>query len=62
MPCSLLPIVPTIDVTDEYGVAHRVWQVSDADGRDSSVQSKMRDQKLVIADGHHRYETALNFP
>jgi len=25
------------------------------------VQGKMRDKKLVIADGHHRYETALNF-
>jgi uncharacterized protein (DUF1015 family) len=25
------------------------------------VQEKMRDKKLVIADGHHRYETALNF-
>ena len=51
---------PTIDVTDEYGVAHRVWQVSDA-GLIRSVQEKMRDKKLVIADGHHRYETALNF-
>ncbi len=51
---------PTIDVADEYGVAHRVWQISDA-AVISSVQSKMRDQKLVIADGHHRYETALNF-
>ncbi len=27
----------------------------------ASVQAKMRDKKLVIADGHHRYETALNF-
>ena len=51
---------PTIDVADQYGVAHRVWEVSDA-AVVSSVQSKMRDQKLVIADGHHRYETALNF-
>ena len=53
-------IRPTIDVSDEYGVAHRVWQVSDA-AIISSVQAKMHDQKLVIADGHHRYETALNF-
>ena len=51
---------PTIDVADEYGVAHRVWQISDA-GAVASVQAKMRDRKLVIADGHHRYETALNF-
>jgi len=51
---------PTIDVTDEYGVVHRVWQISDA-GVIRSVGKAMRDQKLVIADGHHRYETALNF-
>jgi uncharacterized protein (DUF1015 family) len=59
---SLLATVqpPTIDVADEYGVAHRVWQVSDP-AVIASVQTEMRDKKLVIADGHHRYETALNF-
>jgi uncharacterized protein (DUF1015 family) len=51
---------PAIDVADEYGVAHRVWQVTDARVI-ASVQDEMRDKKLVIADGHHRYETALNF-
>ena len=51
---------PTIDVADEYGVAHRVWQIADA-GLIASVRDAMRVKKLVIADGHHRYETALNF-
>jgi len=51
---------PTIDVTDEYGVIHRVWQISEPEVI-ASVQERMRDKKLVIADGHHRYETALNF-
>jgi len=51
---------PIIDVEDEYEVTHRVWQVSDP-AVIRSVQEKMRTQKLVIADGHHRYETALNF-
>ena len=51
---------PTIDVNDEYGVAHRVWQVSDP-AVVAAVRSGMSDKKLVIADGHHRYETALNF-
>ena len=51
---------PTIDVADEYGVAHRVWQISDPMVI-VSVRDKMSDKKLVIADGHHRYETALNF-
>jgi uncharacterized protein (DUF1015 family) len=51
---------PTIDVEDEYGVAHRVWQISDPSVV-AAVRDQMRDKKLVIADGHHRYETALNF-
>ncbi len=51
---------PAIDASDEYSVAHRVWQTRDARAI-ASVQEKMREQKLVIADGHHRYETALNF-
>lgn len=51
---------PTIDVVDEYGVTHRVWQISDP-AVIASVQKEMSDKKLVIADGHHRYETALNF-
>src|SRR6202023_3359206 len=55
-----LSAAPTIDVADEYSVAHRVWQIFDP-GIIASVQEKMRDKKLVIADGHHRYETALNF-
>jgi uncharacterized protein (DUF1015 family) len=54
------PQAPTIDVADEYGVAHRVWQISDPVVV-AAVQDRMRDKKLVIADGHHRYETALNF-
>jgi uncharacterized protein (DUF1015 family) len=51
---------PTIDVIDEYGVTHRVWQIADQPVI-ASVQKEMSDKKLVIADGHHRYETALNF-
>jgi uncharacterized protein (DUF1015 family) len=54
------PKEPTIDVTDEYGVAHRLWQFSDQHVVEA-VRETMRDKKLVIADGHHRYETALNF-
>jgi len=51
---------PAIDMTDEYGVVNRLWQVSDA-AVIAQVREKMRDRKLVIADGHHRYETALAF-
>jgi uncharacterized protein (DUF1015 family) len=51
---------PTIEVSDEYGVTNRVWQISEGSVI-AAVQEKMRDKKLVIADGHHRYETALNY-
>jgi uncharacterized protein (DUF1015 family) len=51
---------PTIEVIDENGVVHCVWQVSEPDVI-RSVSAAMRDKKLIIADGHHRYETALTY-
>jgi uncharacterized protein (DUF1015 family) len=51
---------PATEVHDEYGVTHRLWVVSDPQ-KVSAIQSAMADQKLVIADGHHRYETSLNY-
>ena len=48
------------EVTDEYGVLHRVWRVSDP-ATIRMLTSTMADKKLIIADGHHRYETALNY-
>lgn len=54
------PGSPTVEVRDEYEVIHRVWKVSDQEAI-AKVQTLMVDKKLIIADGHHRYETALNF-
>jgi uncharacterized protein (DUF1015 family) len=51
---------PDIEVTDEYEVVHRVWKIS-APAVVNAAQEQMRDQKLIIADGHHRYETALAY-
>ncbi len=51
---------PTMKMTDEYGVLHQVWKVSDS-GIIEGVRRKMQDKKLIIADGHHRYETALTY-
>jgi len=51
---------PDIEVRDEYGGRHQIWKVSDA-GRIELVCAKMRDKKLIIADGHHRYETAVTY-
>ena len=48
---------PLAEVADEYRAIHRLWKIRDAE----NVQQLMRDKKLLIADGHHRYETALAF-
>jgi len=48
---------PLAQVTDEYGAVHRLWKIAGTAG----VEELMRDKKLLIADGHHRYETALAF-
>ena len=47
-------------VDDEYGSRHEVWRVAAAPAIER-IRGLMRDQKLVIADGHHRYETALAY-
>jgi uncharacterized protein (DUF1015 family) len=51
---------PAIEMRDEFDVLHRLWPVSDAETI-RRIETAMAPQKLVIADGHHRYETALNF-
>ena len=51
---------PLMDVTDEYGARHRLWAVTDT-ARVARIQTLMQPMKLLIADGHHRYETALGY-
>ena len=52
--------VPEVEVTDEYGVLHRLAKVSDPHTI-RLIIGVMEDKKLIIADGHHRYETALAY-
>src|SRR5207249_1956825 len=49
-----------IQIKDEYGVEHAMWIVTDHD-KIRFIQGQMEDKKLIIADGHHRYETALAY-
>ena len=51
---------PVIDATDEHDVRHRLFVVDQTESIDTFV-TMMADKKAVIADGHHRYETALNY-
>jgi uncharacterized protein (DUF1015 family) len=47
---------PWGEVTDGDGTVHRLWRVSDA-AAIAAVKDAARDSELLIADGHHRYET-----
>jgi uncharacterized protein (DUF1015 family) len=53
-----------VDLTDDDGVRHRLWAVS-ADGADADVVAALlaaaERGPVTIADGHHRYETALRY-
>jgi uncharacterized protein (DUF1015 family) len=51
---------PVLDFTDSNGIHHRMWRVTSKEVI-HKVAEYMRDKPLYIADGHHRYETALNY-
>jgi uncharacterized protein (DUF1015 family) len=48
------------EVSDDYGVLHRLWRVN-SPAAIRLLATSMADKKLIIADGHHRYETALSY-
>jgi uncharacterized protein (DUF1015 family) len=47
-------------ITDEYNVVHRVWKITDPNII-NLLLTAMADKKLIIADGHHRYETSVAY-
>jgi uncharacterized protein (DUF1015 family) len=55
---------PAADVCDDDGVRHRLWIV-EAEGPDAADAADLiataEKQPITIADGHHRYETALRY-
>ena len=51
---------PVIEANDADGNAHRVWPITER-AVVEAVQAALVDKDLYIADGHHRYETAVNF-
>jgi len=58
-------VMPAVaDVTDDEGVWHRLWMVP-ADGPTAPLVAGLVDaagrEPLTIADGHHRYESALRY-
>jgi uncharacterized protein (DUF1015 family) len=51
---------PWGEVVDGDGTAHRIWRVTDPDAI-AAVQEATREAELLIADGHHRYETMQTY-
>jgi len=61
---AIIGRIPTADLTDEDGVRHRLWAIA-ADGDAAAAFEPLiaaaKAGPVVIADGHHRYETALRY-
>jgi|tagenome__1003787_1003787.scaffolds.fasta_scaffold20988607_5 uncharacterized protein (DUF1015 family) len=51
---------PDMRATDDDGTEHRFWAVTDPD-EIAAAQEALADHEILIADGHHRYETALAY-
>jgi uncharacterized protein (DUF1015 family) len=51
---------PLMDVHDDGGTQHQLWRVT-APEAIAEVASRLERETLIIADGHHRYETALRY-
>ena len=51
---------PWAEVTDDEGTRHRVWRISDPEAH-RAVTAELAEAELLIADGHHRYETARTY-
>lgn len=57
---SVHGVAPDVVLTDNKGLTHRMWRIGSTEMH-TFVTKAMQDQKIYIADGHHRYETALNY-
>ncbi|MEE9553836.1 MAG: DUF1015 family protein, partial [candidate division Zixibacteria bacterium] len=64
---QVLPLVarsigrsPSAEFTGEDGLAHALWRIDDPH-ETAAISRGLEGEKLYIADGHHRYETALAY-
>lgn len=51
---------PDISFIDKQGMKHGLWRITDSSAH-RYVTDAMQEKSIFIADGHHRYETALNY-
>ncbi len=57
---SIAGKLPESEVKDEYDTIHRLWTITEPEAL-RAIQDAMLSQDLFIADGHHRFETSINF-
>lgn len=55
-----LSLPPLVNVTDDGGTTHQLWRITDA-VLIAEIGRQLAQENLIIADGHHRYETALRY-
>jgi uncharacterized protein (DUF1015 family) len=58
---AALDETPVADLVDEDGVRHRLWRISDPPELVAELAAAMGAGPITLADGHHRYETALRY-
>lgn len=58
--CAAQEKAPEHEFTDADGVTHSLWKIENENDINYIV-NEMKEKQLFIADGHHRYETSLNF-
>jgi uncharacterized protein (DUF1015 family) len=51
---------PLMEVADDEGITHRLWAISDPE-KIEKIQEVLKSRYIIIADGHHRYKTALRY-
>jgi uncharacterized protein (DUF1015 family) len=51
---------PDLEATDDLGEIHRMWRIDDP-AKIQALQRALDSKEVIIADGHHRYETSWNY-
>jgi len=51
---------PVTQFTDENGIINKLWLINKKEDTDV-IKEALKNKEIFIADGHHRYETALNY-
>lgn len=57
---SITSSPPYMEAEDLYGVVHKLWIIEDKQDLDI-IKEDLNNRAIFIADGHHRYETALEY-